>query len=228
MVLQRHHDDVVQLEIVGQRDDRAVPRLERDRLVVAGPVADVFDPGLAQMIDRLEGLRQAGTEPAARPPAGELLDDVERPRDCGALVLDLVHRLLVVAVRVELPAAVEACPDGARIGLAGPGIERDRRPHAEPVEHLANAPESDAHAVFVPAPVRMIGQLRLPLRRRDHHPAIGRAMSQCSSANTGQMTRRIAVRESKRRPLRNSRERQPLGGQHALLRCLAGHGSDSP
>ena len=66
MVLQRHHHDVVQLEIVGQRDHRLVRGLQRHRLVVEHPVADVFDAGLGQIIERVEGLRQARAEPAAR------------------------------------------------------------------------------------------------------------------------------------------------------------------
>ena len=77
MVLQHHHDDVVQLEIVGQRDHRLVRGLQRHRLVVEHPVADVFDAGLRQIVERVEGLRQAGPEPAARRPAPELADDVD-------------------------------------------------------------------------------------------------------------------------------------------------------
>ena len=72
VVLQRHHDDVVDLEIVGQRHDRLVRGLHRYRLVVEHPVADIFDAGFRQVIERVEGLRQAGAEPAARPFAGEL------------------------------------------------------------------------------------------------------------------------------------------------------------
>ena len=56
-----------------------------------------------------------------------------------ALVVDLVHRLLVVAVGVQLPAAVDARLDRRGIGLAAPGIERHRRTDAEPVEHADGA-----------------------------------------------------------------------------------------
>src|ERR1700724_758942 len=116
MSLQRHGDDVVQLEIIWQRDDGAVSGPHGDRLVVARPIAEVFDAGLAQMIERREILRQARAEPPARTRPGKLLDDVERAEDRFALVSELVHRLLIVAVRVELPAAVEARIDDARIG----------------------------------------------------------------------------------------------------------------
>ena len=68
---ERHQHDVVQFEIVGQRDNRLVRGLQRHRLVVEHPVADIFDAGGGEMIERVEGLRQAGAEPAARRPAPE-------------------------------------------------------------------------------------------------------------------------------------------------------------
>src|ERR1043166_9636321 len=108
MSLQRHRDDVVQLEIIGQGDDRAVRGLHIDRLVIDHPIAEIFDPSLAQMIERGEILGQARAEPAARPRPGKFLDDVEGAENRIALVGELMHRLLIVAMRVELPAAVEA------------------------------------------------------------------------------------------------------------------------
>ena len=66
MILQRHHHDVVQLEIVRQGDHRSVRRLERHGLVVEHPVADILDAGSGQMIERVEGLRQSRPQPAAR------------------------------------------------------------------------------------------------------------------------------------------------------------------
>src|SRR5262249_39420010 len=69
MMLQRHHHDVMNLEIVGERDDGAVDCLERHRLVVEHPVADIFDAGFGEVIERVERLRQSGSEPSARPPA---------------------------------------------------------------------------------------------------------------------------------------------------------------
>src|SRR5262245_35531333 len=124
----------------------------------------------SQVVDGFERLRQSGTEPTARPLSRELFDDIERSANRAALILHLVHRLLIVAVRVELPAALEAGIHGTRIGFAAPRIERDRRSNCKPVEDFSDAPESDAHPIFMPAPIGVIGQLRLPLRRRYHYP----------------------------------------------------------
>ena len=170
MMLQRHQHDVVDLEIVGQRHHRPVRGLQRHRLVVEHPVADVLDARLRQVIERVEGLRQPGPEPAARPFAGEFLDHVHGAHDDGALVVDLVHRHLVEAVGVDLPAHVHAGLHHGGIGLADPCVERDCRRDIQFLQHLAQPPEADPHAVFVPAPVRVVGLLRLALRRRDHHP----------------------------------------------------------
>ena len=113
-------------------------------------------------------VRPGPNQPRGRLP-GELLDHAHGPGDDGALVVELVHGDLLVGVRVELPAAVHAGPDHLRVGLADLGIDGHRRLGADALVHLAHAPEGDAHAVLVPAPVGQIGQLRRPLRRRDHH-----------------------------------------------------------
>ena len=160
----------MQLEIVGQGDHRLVRGLQGHRLVVEHPVADIFDAGLRQIVERVEGLRQARPEPAARRPAPEFADDVDGLLDRAELVLDLVHRDLVVAMGVQLPAGVGDRLDHLRVGLAGAAVDGDGRRHLQPLEHSLEPPEADPHAVFVPAPVRMIGQHRLALRRRDHHP----------------------------------------------------------
>ena len=169
MILRGEQHDVVDLEIVRQGDHRLVRGLQRHRLVVQHPVADIFDAGLAQIIERVEGLRQAGTEPAARPLAGEFLDHVHRLVDGRALIVELVHRDLLVAMRVQLPARFQTGLDHLRIAFADLGVQRHRRRRADALQHLAHAPEADPHAVFMPAPVRMVGQQRLQLRRHDHH-----------------------------------------------------------
>src|SRR5262249_13443167 len=114
MVLERHHHDVMNLEIVGKRDNRAVGGLECDWLVVQYPVADIFDAGFREVIERVERLRQSGAEPSARPPPPELLDDIHRFVDGCPLVIELVHRHLVVAVGIEFPSVVDASLDHLR------------------------------------------------------------------------------------------------------------------
>src|SRR5262249_33039701 len=78
MVLERHHHDDMGFEIVGKRNNRAVGGPERDWLVIQYPVADVFDAGFREVIERVKRLCQSGAEPSARPPAPELLDDIHR------------------------------------------------------------------------------------------------------------------------------------------------------
>ena len=48
----------------------------------------------------------------------------------------------------------------ARIVLADARVDRERRADAEPLVELEEAPAADPHAVFVPAPVRHVGQQR--------------------------------------------------------------------
>src|SRR6185437_405160 len=112
---------------------------------------------------------EAGAEPAARRPDPEFRDDGHRLVDHGFLVVELVHRHLVEAVRVELPARLDTGLRDLRIGLAHARIERDGWRDLQRLEHALEPPEGDAHAVLVPAPVRMVRQHRLALRRRDHH-----------------------------------------------------------
>ena len=118
MVLQRHHDDVVQLEIVRQGDHRLVGRLERDRLVVEHPVADIFDAGGGKMIERVERLRQPRPEPAARRLAPELGDDGDRLVDHRLLVVELVHRHLVeLAAQAAREKLFEAAAEKMEVGV---------------------------------------------------------------------------------------------------------------
>src|SRR6185436_3033676 len=105
MSLQRHRDDVVQLEIIRQSNDRAVRSPYANRLIVTRPITEVLDAGLAEMIERCEILGKTWPEPPARPRPGKSLDYVERSENRFPLIGQLVHRLLIVAVRVELPAA---------------------------------------------------------------------------------------------------------------------------
>src|SRR5262249_40387884 len=58
--------------------------------------------------------------------------------------------------------------DDLGLALARPRVQRDRRRDTQPLEHALESPESHAHSVLVPAPVRHVGQERLALRRRDH------------------------------------------------------------
>src|SRR5204862_3649429 len=94
--------------------------------------------------------------PAARCLAGELANRSDRVADRSALVLDVMHRPLHEAVAHELPSGVERCLRNARIAATDRAVDRKRRLNAELLQYLAEAPEADAHAVFVPGPVRQV------------------------------------------------------------------------
>ncbi len=57
VMLHDHHRDVVELDRVGQGDERAVGGADHGRLVVVDPVADVFDAGRCKEFGRLQRLR---------------------------------------------------------------------------------------------------------------------------------------------------------------------------
>ncbi len=66
--------DVVDLDRVGGRDQRARFGAHGVGLLVVYPVADIVVAGLGQQIGRVAGLRQRRAEPAARPAPGGLGD----------------------------------------------------------------------------------------------------------------------------------------------------------
>ena len=127
MMLDEHHRDVVELDRVGQGDERAVRGADFRRLVVIDPVADVFDAGGGEQVRRVLGLGQARPEPADRPLAGEPLEHAERALDHRRLILDLVDRHLLLGVAHELPAGVARLPRDPLVFLAHPSIDRQGR-----------------------------------------------------------------------------------------------------
>src|SRR5437763_21625 len=90
-------------------------------------------------------LPHPGGSPAARRLTPEFCDDRDRLVDHRLLVIELVHRYLIVAVRVELPAGIDTGLRDLRIGFAHARIERHRRADLERIEHALHAPEADAH-----------------------------------------------------------------------------------
>ena len=215
MVLQRHHHDVMDFKVVGQRDDRLAGGAQGDRFVVKHPVTDVLDPGRCQMINRVVGLGQAGPEPAARALARKPGDDVDRLADDFLLMVDLMHRHLVVTVDVEFPAAGQTCLDHLRISLAHPGVESDGGRDSELLEKLSQTPETNPHAVLVPGPVRRVRQHRLPLRRRNHHPCHRPGDIPLLQGQHRPQNHACIVGQGKRCTLGDRRKIQSFPGQHA-------------
>src|SRR5262249_18610893 len=184
--------------------------------IVENRVTDIFNAGLREVIESLVGLRQAGAAPAARSLAPEFLDDVHRFHDHAALIVELVHRHLVVTVRVELPAVFDARLDDLGVSFANSRIQRDRGLCPNLPEHLSQSPEADPHPVLMPAPVRHVWELRLALRRRNDHarhwarniPLFERQHRPHHQPN--------ATGESKRRAFGDRRERKPVAWLHHL------------
>ena len=102
-MLNEHHGNVVRFLRVGHVDDVTGPRLELDGLVIEHPVGDVLEAFLLGDVDGLIGLSQGGSESASRALARELLDRIARFLNIEALVLDLLHAELRIAVTHELP-----------------------------------------------------------------------------------------------------------------------------
>src|SRR3979411_702763 len=132
VVLHDHHGDVVDLDRVGQGDERPLGGADHGGLVGIDAVARIFRARTDQDFGRLQRLGEARSEPADRPRAGEALEDVHRAVDHLALVLDLVDRHLVIGMAHELPAELLRLLGDPGIVLAGARVHGERRPDAQP------------------------------------------------------------------------------------------------
>ena len=168
MVLHRHHRNVVELHRIRQRHQRTIRGADRRRLVVVDPIADIFDAGRGEQVWGLQRLRQPRAKPADRPLAGKALDHVERMLDHRFLVWLQMNRTLLIGMAHEFPAVIFCLFGHARIILADPRIDRERRSYVLSLKQVKEAPHADPHAVFMPAPVRHVGEMRHSGRRRQH------------------------------------------------------------
>src|SRR5436190_1971712 len=168
MVLNDHHGDVVDLDRVGQGDQRAARGGDHGGLVVIDPIADVFYAGAGQELRCLQCLGQTRAQPAYRTLAAEAIEDVEGAVDHAGLVVDLMNRDLIVAVTHELPIEPLGLPGNTTVVLAGARVDGQCRRDAEPLVKLEETPGAHPHAVFVPAPVRHVGKQGHAGGRRKH------------------------------------------------------------
>src|SRR5207245_3615390 len=141
---------------------------------------DVRDPLLGEDVQRLPRLREPGAEPTLRLPAGEVVEELERLADGGALVGEEVHRALLDAVPHELPARVQHRARHRLVRADHVGVDGRRRADLASAERLEHPPETDAHAVLVPRPVGDVGHGRHPWGAVRYWRAIGFAMSHSS------------------------------------------------
>ena len=217
----KHQDEIVQLEVVRQRHHRRRGGAKRHRLIVQHPVADVLDPGRCQVIERVVGMGKARPPPSSRPVSRECGDQINGSLDGLRLILDPVHRDVLVAVRGQFPAAGEAGRHHLRIAVADFGVDGDGRRDAEPLEHPVEAPEADAHPVLMPAPIGDIGDQRRTLRRRNHGPRHrSRDVPFLERENRPEHQARPAG-QRQRRPLGDGRERQSVSGLHVRVSPFA-------
>ena len=85
VMLDQHHRNVIELDAVGQGDERPIGGADHRRLIVVNPVADIFHARGGKQFGRVERLRETRTEPADRLLAGELGYDVHAPFDHAGL-----------------------------------------------------------------------------------------------------------------------------------------------
>ena len=79
VMLDHHHRDVVELDRIGQRDQRAVGGADHRRLVVIDPVADIFDAGGGENFGRVEvSVRPGPSQPSGRLPQKRSMTSSER------------------------------------------------------------------------------------------------------------------------------------------------------
>ena len=137
--------------------------------------------------------------------------------DVGLLVRHLLHVALGKAVPDELPLALDRGLDDRRKRLDGAAVDRQHAGNGELVEHLEHAPEADAVAVFVPAPVRDVGRRRAAGRRRQHRARHGVLGVPFLDIDDHPDRHARAARQLQRRTLGDGRIGDAVGRQHALL-----------
>src|SRR5262249_17772757 len=166
-MLMDHHDwDVVLFHLVGHGDQRAVLRHDSGRLVVVSPVTYAAKTCGRKIVRRLGRLSQARHYPADRFCPRKGLYDVQRALDHRWLIVQLVHRHLIVGMGHEFPPRITRLFGDPSIILANPRIDGEGGANAQAVEELEETPNADAHAVFVPAPVWDVRHQWQPVWRR--------------------------------------------------------------
>src|SRR5262245_12250776 len=224
VVLDQHHGHVVAFLGIGDVEDRLAAGHEPHRLIVEHPVGDVVVALLGQDIGGLPGFGQPGPEPSARPLAGRLGDDLGTLADVGALVFDLLHVALGIAVADELPFALDAGLDDIGKGFDRGAVDVHDAGNLELVIDLQQAPEADAVAVFVPAPVGDIRHGRTAGGRREHGARHGLGRIPFLHVGDGPDRHARAVRQLERLAIDDGRIVEAVVRQHADGRLGEIHG----
>src|SRR6185295_8796447 len=99
------------------------------------------------------GFSQPGPQPAARTFSRCLFQHFGAFADVGALVLDLLHIALGVAVADELPIAIDAGLHDVRVRLYGDAVDVHHARNLEIIVDLQQPPETHAISILMPAPI---------------------------------------------------------------------------
>src|ERR1051326_5332473 len=123
MMLDGVDRNVVKLQRVWNRVERATSHLHPVWQIVVHPVGDVLDPLFGQNVGGVEGLAQARTHPATRRPACRVLDGLDCFPNYMTFVFLEAKRPLDETVPHDFPAALEALFHDGRIALADGTVE---------------------------------------------------------------------------------------------------------
>ena len=197
--------NVVDLDGIGDRDQRAGFDVHRIGLLVIDPVADIFDAVPGEDVGRVEALAQRRAEPALRCGSGAFRDGGDDVADQPAL---LVLRLVVEQHRVgaamphPFPAEIVAGLDDAGVLAADLGVEGDRALDSVALHHLHHAPDADPHPEIAPRIVQHVG-----LEMRGHRGDRCRGPVPVEMLDIGDHPDRDprAVREAQRLPVDDRR-----------------------
>src|SRR5262249_14765763 len=151
--------DVVHFHAVGHADQPPRAHLDRVGLVVVAPVRDPLDARLGEQVEGIEGLGEAGPEPALRGLPGGGLDHVERltyHRALGDHSQAVEGARVVDAVTHHLPAPLLALAHDLWVVGAHLGVEGRRGAQVVLVQDVHQAPDADAAAVVAPTGVQRI------------------------------------------------------------------------
>src|SRR2546426_9063797 len=173
VVLNGDYRNIIEFYCIWDANELAGARFEHHRLVVQNPIANVFVAFFSKDVGCLPRLGQTGTEPSARPTAGECTNHFRRFGDVGSLVGDLLHVLLSESMTDEFPFALERRACDRLVRTNDTTLDGQPSPEPEAVQHFEHPPETDAVSIFMPCPIWDVGHRRTTGRRREDRPRHG-------------------------------------------------------
>src|SRR5699024_2505970 len=173
--LQLHgaHDDIIDLHRIRQGRHVSRPGIDVNRLVIKHPVCDILDTCLGQQIDRFVCFGQTRAFPATGPDACKFLYGINGLDNVALLVSHRMHGRLDIAVANEFPSRIVCSLAGFGIDVECTAVYRNGCLQIAGAYGFKKTPIADSHAVFMPGPVRDIGEHGLTHRRWQHRTRHG-------------------------------------------------------